>query len=904
MNSISLEEEKFVTEYSRFIKRTLARYPHLKDRVLQSLDKGETNLRERLREYLEPPPSTIDHFMKAIRLFRAEEMVRIAWRDITSRADTQTTLLDLSALAELLIQCSLTFLERLFVERLGHPRDSQGRVQGLVILGMGKLGGKELNFSSDIDLIFAYPAPGKTDHPQDSMTNQEFFERLTREFIKVVSAVTEDGFCFRVDTRLRPFGDSGPLCMDFDQMEYYYEVHGREWERYALVKARQVGGKREYGKQLLERLRPFVYRRYLDFGAIETLREMKSLIEKEAQKKSYHDNLKLGPGGIREIEFIVQAFQLIHGGRLPSLATPSTLKALKQLKAHNILPPQTVNELMDAYLFLRRVENLIQEMDDRQIHSLPKDPLDLERLSILMVSSNIHAFLTALERKMRCVRRHFEALFSRDDHRIEGEKIEWPQLIWNEAIDEDRARAHLGASGFDEPHTILRRIESYRNSPNYKSLSDRSKKFVSHIVPALLLLSADTPTPGQAFLRAIDVLEAIGRRGFYLALLAENPKVLKNLVEFLGRSPWGSSYLSRHPGVMDSLIMLEAISEIPTREEIEEALSATLQHVSPGDTEAFLDALRHFKHTHTFELAYLLVEKGKDVLEITRAYTDVAEAVLKAVFDEAWETLGKKYGRTDGEEKPFLILGYGKLGSRELTFSSDLDLVFIHDSRDQDLFFTRLGQRIIHSLTTFTPAGRLFEVDMRLRPDGDQGILISSMNAYKEYQLNQAWTWEHQALVRARPVVGAGTMVEEFNTIKGEVLTKRREKEGLKREFSSIRAKMLATAGNKDEIFDIKHGLGGLVDIEFIAQFYVLLHAHEHPELLEETGTVFILKTLGELGIVEPTVSQRLIETLSFYLKEIEMGFLTNRGAMTQISREIDEMRNFVKSVAPYVSAD
>ena len=897
-------EQELVVEYSQFIKRTLSRYPHIKERVLEFLDSKDTPLEDRLSVYLEPTPSTIDQFMKAIRLFRAEEMVRIAWRDITQRADTRETLLDLTSLAELLLQRSISFLREVFEARFGTPRDAHGTPQGLLVLGMGKLGGRELNFSSDIDLIFSYPAQGRTDHPQNPLTNQEFFERLTREVIRVLSAVTEDGFCFRVDTRLRPFGDSGPICMDFDQMEDYYEIHGREWERYALVKARPVAGEKGAGALLLERLRPFVYRRYLDFGAIETLREMKALIEKEAQKRSYQENLKLGPGGIREVEFIVQAFQLIHGGRLPPLTTPSTLEALDRLAEHQILPIGTVEGLKDAYLFLRRVENLIQEKDDRQVHSLPHDPLDLQRLSSLMGAPSTNTFLSTLASKRHCVRRHFEALFSREDQYLEGHETDWPRLIWGEVLDDEGAATHLREHGFNEPQLILKRIRSYKNSSNFRGLSDRSKRFLEIIVPRLLMLSTTAPDPGQAFARALDVLAAIGKRGFYLALLAENPKVLENLVEFVGSSPWVSTYLCRHPGVMDSLITLEALSEVPTMDEIEGALKASLQHVSPGDTEAFLDALRHFKHTYTFELAYLLMEKDKDVLEITRAYTQVAESVLKTVFDEACDALGKRYKLKVDGEWPFLILGYGKLGSRELTFSSDLDLVFIHGKKTHDMSFTRLGQRIIHSLTALTPAGRLFEVDMRLRPDGDQGVLISSISAYREYQLNQAWTWEHQALVRARPICGSHHLAKEFTAIRREVLMRGREEDRLKREFSSMRAKMLGAVTKKEGVFDIKHGLGGLTDIEFIAQFYALLYAREYPEILKETATASILRLLGSHGIIGPEVSERLVQIFTHYLKEIETGFLTTRGHMVPTSDPIDEMRNFVIEAAPYLSRD
>jgi len=920
---IRKEGEK-VLSFSRFVRRTVELRPEILEDLIDTGDlacpyRGDTPIqrfRALKRLFTREAYQETGSLMKDLRVFRAREMVRIAWRDISGLSDTKETLMDLSLLAEAVLSIAVRNLAKILEKGYGIPTSYEGEPQDLVVLGMGKLGGRELNFSSDIDLIFSYPRPGKTDHPTRPITNQQFFERLSKELIKVVGAATEDGFVFRVDTRLRPFGASGPLCMSFDQMEDYYEIHGREWERYALIKARPLTGDPALGIALIERLRPFVYRRYLDYGAIESLRQMKALIEKGARSKGYEYNIKLGLGGIREIEFIVQAFQLIHGGKEPDLRCRSTLKAIETLKRLGMLPGRTALELEDAYLFLRLLENRLQEHDDQRVHTLPKAQEEMDRLARSLGLNSGAALSARIKEKRDTVRRHFDGLFGQKNHEGQRPDIEEDLMaLWEGVIDQKEAIIALKALGFRAPEEVIKEVSIFRHSRAFQSMTERSKRFLQRIIPRILLYSSGLEDPDSALKRSIEVIETIGRRGFYLALLAENKGVLKGLVQFAGRSSWIARYLSQHPDLIDGLISMEWLGEIPGKKEIEKALRGALRYCALDDIETFMETIRHFKNTYTFRLAYLAIEKGKRAEAVGRGLSCLAEAILEEAATNAWMHLEARHGSpfpaagaSNRALKGFLVVGYGKLGSRELTFSSDLDLVFLHGGEkgmmtpggsplEAPLFYARLGQRIIHILTTYTPSGRAYKVDMRLRPDGAGGVLVSSIQAFVRYQMESAWQWEHQALLRARPIAGDETLRTAFKDARKRILMKKRDGETLRREVLSMRERMLSLKGRKRRgVFHLKHDPGGTTDIEFMVQYYCLLNAALFPSLLEETSTICHLRLLGKLGIIHEEMAKALEEVYDGYLRLINQRFLSGLPIEMELEPRLNKMRKVVRA--------
>ncbi|OCC14714.1 Glutamate-ammonia-ligase adenylyltransferase [Dissulfuribacter thermophilus] len=908
-----MDVKQKICSYSRFIKRTIDRHPHILKDLVESgdlstsyMDRDPTTRYKNAQSLLGKENfSEPGAFMKAIRLFRAREMVRIAWRDLANMADPIETMMDLTVLAEFILGITVDFLTHNLQKKFGPPLSSEGVTQDLVVFGMGKLGGEELNFSSDIDLIFAYPQKGRTDH-KHPITNQEFFEHLCRDLVKIIGTVTEDGFCFRIDTRLRPFGESGPLCMSFDQMEAYYEIHGREWERYALIKARPVAGDLDSGALLLKRLRPFIYRKYLDYGALESLREMKALIEQESRQKRLLDNIKLGPGGIREVEFLVQAFQLIHGGKQPELMCQSTLKALNTIKGNGLLPKSTCDELKEAYLFLRKLEHTLQEKDDQQVHVLPSSSNELEELAKVLGMDSKDALTTTIDQERKKIETHFKGLFQENSSDVTQSSGRHQDILalWDGALDKENVLNLLESLGFNSPETIYGRILSLKSSRTVKAMTERSRTFLRRIIASLINIAPELKDPDTALLRSLEVLEAIGRRGFYLALFAENPNVLKNLAQFAGESPWITRHICTHPGVIDSLISIETIGDLPNKNGLKKTLEIALKGIEPGDLEGFMEGLRHFKHNQTFQFAYLGLEKGIRAREICLGLTELAELILNEVSKEAWLHVAKRFDSPQGDGtqrkllQDFLIIGYGKLGSRELTFASDLDLVFLYDLKrkgDSSIFFSRIGQRIIHILTTLTPSGRLYEVDMRLRPNGSSGVLVSSIEAFHNYQKTQAWTWEHQALIRARPVSGCEKLAKKFSDIRKEVLIRPRDEGTLVQELRDMRYKMLQSKGKTPKgLFHVKNDLGGVTDIEFLVQFYCLLNANRFPQLIEETSTMGLLERFEEFGIIPETDAKNLMEIYENYLGIINQRYLEGRTLEIKLSPWIKEMKEFV----------
>ncbi len=812
---------------------------------------------------------------RGLRRFRQREMVRIIWRDIAGSAALDETLESLTQLADACIRQALERLYEFACSKDGVPQDAAGRPQQLVVLGMGKLGARELNLSSDIDLIFSFREHGQTGGPRP-MANEAFFNRLGRQLVAVLGRQTVDGFVFRVDMRLRPFGDAGPLVMSFDALENYYQSQARDWERYAMIKARVVAGDTAAGAALMDMLRPFIYRRYIDFGAIEAIRSMKRLIARELHKKGMAANVKLGLGGIREIEFIGQAFQLVRGGRDTDLQIRPIQAVLERLAVKGLLPRPVVRELQDAYVFLRLTENRIQAWKDEQNHKLPLDRLGRERLARSMGYPDWAAFEPALERHRARVHQHFQQVFT--SPQAEEDKGETPfALVWSATELPERLAARLADAGYVDGGATLALVNGFRDSAACRSLSTRGRERLDRLMPMLLDAAARVADPDATLERLLRLLGAIVRRTAYLDLLMENPLALSQLVRLGGASPWIVSQLIRQPILLDELLDPRRLYSPLRRADLESELDVGLNQLDPDDLEQQMERLRQFAQGNMLRVAAADLADMIPLRVVSDYLTEIAEVVLGRVTRIAWTHLAARHGRPTeilGEQTGFTVIGYGKLGGIELGYGSDLDLVFLHgsqgatamtegvDGRGQianDVFYARLGQRLIHILTTRTPAGILYEADMRLRPNGNAGMLVSSLAAFAHYQEHDAWTWEHQALLRARPVAGDPAVMARFGAIRRAVLARPRDPAQLRADVVQMRAKMRETLDRSTATeFDLKQGRGGIADIEFMVQYAILRWAHQHPDLLDWTDNLRLLEGLARHALLAGQAAELL----------------------------------------------
>jgi glutamate-ammonia-ligase adenylyltransferase len=799
---------------------------------------------------------------RALRLFRRRHMLRIVWRDLSGWAELDETLEDLSELADCCIRQALALLSVWTEAEIGVPQDSAGQRQPLIVLGMGKLGARELNLSSDIDLIFAFPSTGETSGGTRPLANEQFFTRLCQRLVKSLDAQTVDGFVFRVDTRLRPFGDSGPLAMSFDAMEAYYHSQAREWERYAMTKARVVAGDPAPAGELMAMLRPFVYRRYLDFGAIKSLRSLKTMISRELKRKGMQENIKLGPGGIREIEFIGQSFQLIRGGRDPDLQIRPIQQVLALLRDKGLLSADAVNGLLAAYRFLRLTENRLQAWQDRQTHLLPSTPDAQSRLARSMDFDAWPAFKAQLDVHRRHVQGCFDTIFAEPS----GEREHSLAALWRRDPQEVESEALLAEHGFREPARAREIIKGFRDNVERRGLSTRAAEHLELVVPALLQAVAESDEPDLALPRVLKVLEAIIGRTAYLALLSEHPDALHQLVLLSAKSPWFSERTSKHPLLLDELLDPRRLFEPLRRAELENELDVLLAGVDEDDLEQRMERLRQFAQGNMLRTAAADITGVIPLMVVSDYLTEIAEAAVSRSLAIAFRDLAQRHGQPRGSsvvEPGFMVLGYGKLGGIELGYNSDLDLVFLFDDAmaggttdgkrpiGNEQFFVRLGQRLIHIMTTPTYSGVLYEVDMRLRPDGNKGMIARSLKSFAEYQANDAWTWEHQALIRARPVAGDARLFGRFADARVAVLRRARDPDKLRCDVRDMRAKMRANLDKtRNGLFDLKQGRGGIADIEFMVQYSVLRWAAEHPELTAWTDNVRLLETLKRLRLL------------------------------------------------------
>jgi glutamate-ammonia-ligase adenylyltransferase len=807
--------------------------------------------------------------MRTLRQFRRRVMVRIAWAQALMLVSEESTLQQLSHLAETLIVAARDWLYDACCREWGTPCSEDGTPQPLMILGMGKLGGGELNFSSDIDLIFAWPEKGATRGGRRELDNAQFFTRLGQRLIKALDQPTQDGFVYRVDMRLRPFGDSGPLVLSFAALEDYYQEQGRDWERYAMVKARIMGDNDDvYANELRAMLRPFVFRRYIDFSVIQSLRNMKGMIAREVRRRGLKDNIKLGAGGIREIEFIVQVFQLIRGGREPSLQSRSLLPTLAAIAQLNLLPEGDDRILREAYLFLRRLENLLQSINDEQTQTLPGDELNRARLAWGMRVENWQTLTDALDAHMAAVRRIFNDLIGDDESESPDDELSehWREL-WQDALQEDDTTPVLTHLSDDDRHRVVALIADFRLELNKRAIGPRGRQVLDHLMPHLLsdvCSRADAPVPLS---RLTPLLSGIITRTTYLELLSEFPGALKHLISLCAASPMIASKLARYPVLLDELLDPNTLYQPTATDAYRDELRQYLLRVPEEDEEQQLEALRQFKQAQMLRVAAADIAGTLPVMKVSDHLTWLAEAIIDAVVHQAWVQMVARYGQpkhlADREGRGFAVVGYGKLGGWELGYSSDLDLIFLHDcpvdvmtdgEREIDgrQFYLRLAQRIMHLFSTRTSSGILYEVDARLRPSGAAGMLVTSTDAFADYQQNEAWTWEHQALVRARVVYGDPQLKAQFDSIRRDVLTATREGATLQTEVREMREKMRAHLGNKHrDRFDIKADEGGITDIEFITQYLVLRDAHSKPKLTRWSDNVRILELLAQNDIMD-----------------------------------------------------
>jgi glutamate-ammonia-ligase adenylyltransferase len=809
--------------------------------------------RELLREWSEALPASDEAGLAtALRTLRKRVMAHVLMRDLNGLSGLDEVMRSMTVLAEIAVQRALVLCMAAQVEQYGQPLGHEsGQPQELLVIGMGKLGGGELNVSSDIDLIFVYPEDGETDGAR-TLSNHEFFSRLGRKLIALVNDLTADGYVFRVDMRLRPYGDSGPLVMSFAALEEYLVTQGREWERYAWIKARVIAPESSPHAAELEQLaQPFVFRKYLDFGAFESMRKLHAQIRSEVARRERHNNIKLGPGGIREIEFIAQVFQLIRGGREAALRIRPTQAVLRQLAVDGELKPEVVARLDESYVFLRNLEHRLQYLDDQQTQELPEQPEQQAVIATAMGFADYAALLAALAPLREFVSQQFDTVFG---IKQEYGEYEW----WREDAGQAEFAAALGKLGFHDTAALAEVLLQFRDGSRYRQLPDLSRQRMDALLPRIAELCATSANRDDALRRALGLLEAIARRASYLAFLAEYPQAQPRLVRLLAASAWASDFLTQHPILLDELLDTRELYVAPDWKNLDAQLACLLEtHV--GDIEREMDALRQFQQAQTFQLLAMDLQGLLPLEKLSDHLSDLADLILRHVLRLCWRDARKKHR----DEPRFAIVAYGKLGGKELGYASDLDIVFLYDDDHPESgeIYARLGQRINTMLSSHTSSGRLYEVDLRLRPNGESGLLVSSIEAFDEYQRQHAWVWEHQALTRARFCAGNAAVGAQFERIRSEVLRLPRTAEKLRQDVLEMRQKMRDGHPNPTERFDIKHDSGGMVDIEFMVQYLVLAYSAQHPELTANSGNLALLKKAAELGLIDREASEQVRET-------------------------------------------
>ena len=816
---------------------------------------------------------------RVLRKLRQSVLARMIMRDLNGLADLNEVMQTTTQLAETAIQTAVAYQTTWLQAKLGVPLGADGSIQSLIVVGMGKLGGSELNVSSDVDLIFAYGQDGET---TQEFSNHEFFNKLGKRVISALDDVTEDGFVFRVDMRLRPFGSEGVLVPSLDALEEYYQNNGREWERYAWIKGRVIAGPQG---SVIQLLRPFVYRKYLDFNAIASMRDLKVQIQRDVVKKGMADNIKLGRGGIREIEFIAQVFQLIRGGQDISLQVCATLQVLNLLKNKGLLQEKAVFELTDAYVFLRNLEHRLMYLEDAQTQDLPKNDEAQKRIAKAMQFASWPDFIEALHQHRELVQAYFDSTFSEADS-AESEMHLNAKALWDNVLGGEAVIKALTELGYADAENTFNRLQQLHQSHRYKQLPETSRRRFNDLMPLLIETSAKLTYPNQtqpdiALIRSMDFLEAICRRASYLALLAEFPQALQLVVKLCAASAWCAQYLTQHPIVLDELLDERMLYAAPDFTKMRATLQASMEALS-GDTERQMDAMRQFKHAAVFRFAAQDIA-GQLALETLSDYLSaLADLVLDMSLQIIWQSLKFKHR----EQPKFAVIGYGKLGGKELGYASDLDIIFLYDDEAEGVgdIYARFAQRINSWFNSLTAAGLLYETDLQLRPDGNSGLLVSSVAAFREYQLHRAWTWEHQAITRARFVAGDASIGQAFDVVRNEVMQQTRDTNVLKKEVQEMREKMRGVQHIKGDMFDLKHSAGGIIDVEFIVQYLVLNHSNKHLQLYENIGNIALLELLASLKIIDAGLAVKVADAYRQYRKNIHRAKLQSQEAKVPLT--------------------
>ncbi|HVQ32688.1 MAG TPA: bifunctional [glutamate--ammonia ligase]-adenylyl-L-tyrosine phosphorylase/[glutamate--ammonia-ligase] adenylyltransferase [Lysobacter sp.] len=833
-----------------------------------------------------------------LRRYRTAGSTRLIWRDVAGLDDVDATLAGSTALAEQCLQIALAALEGEFAQRFGQVRAADGSVQRLVVFGLGKLGGGELNFSSDVDLVYAYAQDGETDGPR-TLAAEDHFARLGQQLAKLLDEATADGFCHRVDLRLRPFGNAGRVALPFAAMESYFQREGRDWERYAWQKARPVAGDEAAGLRFLETLRPFVYRRYLDYGALDGLREMKAAIAAEVARKELADDIKRGPGGIREIEFLVQALQLIRAGREPALRERRLLPALARLVAAGQIATEAGTALAEAYRFLRRLENRLQMLRDAQTHALPESESDRARISRGLGYADWDNLREALDAHRMRVSNEFEALLAPRGRAATPSDL---ATYWRALPDAGDAQA-LADAGFRDTETLDGSLRDFARAPGVRTLSDATRARLDRVLPALLASAARSSQPDAALRRLLPLLHTLLRRASYLALLDEQPAALARLVDVVATSALLAERIAAHPLLLDELLDRRGADVLPGRDAL---LAACADTVGDDDAEAALMALNEIRQALSFRIALATLDSRQSAQDSARQLAWLADGVVAAVLALARREVERAHGGIPGAR--FAVLGYGSLGGEELGFGSDLDLVFVYDAAadahsdgtrplDASRWFARLAQKIVALLGTVTGAGRLYEVDVRLRPDGAKGLLVSSLASYADYQRERAWTWEHQALVRARGIAGDASLLDDVENVRAETLSRARDPDTLRTDVLQMRQRMRAELDRSDAArFDLKQGEGGLVDLEFLLQWRVLGRAAQARAWLGPRDTPGLLHLACEDGLVDAARCDTLVAAHAALLDAGLRCTLDRRPRITAETDAIADARHTIRA--------
>ncbi len=889
------DETLLSSDYSNYASRAYLARPELAANIAQWRDAPIT------REWIESRLDSLGELCTetgvlneaalktALRRLRTEVFCTVMERDLAGTASVAEVTGAMTDLAEATIQRALAVLSADLEALFGEPRGPNGERLTLGVVGMGKLGGRELNASSDIDLIFIYEDDGETaGGTRSPLTTQEFFTRLGRRLIGALAEITQDGYVFRVDMRLRPNGDSGPLVCSLGMLEEYFYVQGREWERYAWIKGRVVSEREsESAQRLIKQLEsiatPFIYRRYLDYGVIAAIRSLHLQIRQEARRRASMrpdkaDDIKLGRGGIREIEFSAQVFQLIRGGQAADFRIRPTLAVLARAAAHGLLATSVCDSLTEAYLFLRTIEHRLQYRNDAQTHAMPV--ADDERLLLArsLGFADYAALMAKLDAHRNFVEQQFDEIFA---DKVGGEngcgvaEDSAASQIWSSALADDSAQEELGARlmelGFANPAPVLARLTAVWNSSRYNSLAEHSRERFDVVAQRALeaAQSVDAPRRGETIARLFDLLEAIGKRGAYLALLTEYPAALERVLSVLSGSKWASGYLIRHPQLLDELLDDEAIASPFDWEQFRRSLTARL--TAAEDAEHQMDLLRHMHQAEVFRILLIDLAGHLSVEHVSDRLSELADVVLDVTVQTVWKHFPKRHI----DVPRFSVIAYGKLGGKELGYASDLDLIFLYDDPHDSAsdIYTSFARRLITWLTAATGAGTLFDVDLRLRPNGESGLLVTDLDSFRRYQIregdaaNTAWVWEHQALSRARYCAGDTAIGAAFESIRADVLTMERDAPTLAREVAAMREKVAAGHPNRSELFDLKHDRGGMVDIEFIVQYWVLLHSREHREFVRNAGNITLLKIAARSGLITEAEAESIGAVYRHYRK-------------------------------------